>query len=201
MNTLPFVSHAWVLQFQQCTEAMRLSIWQATGMPCLKIHVSKTQWIFLPDWYPVLIYLLLPMAPWLHDFLAHVWNFKLIHPFHVLSARRIPSRKQLPFLVKSSFAVLSGSLSTLSLSVAHPPALSVRVDIVFSSGITLIFFPQPRTIALSLLCPPPAAAANTYSSSQSQPKSASLEAFPDYPPFICPQSTLYFSLEMKSLCS
>lgn len=62
-------------------------------------------------------------------------------------------------------------------------------------------FPQPRTIALSLLCPPPPPAANTYSSSQSQPKSTSLEAFPDYPPFICPRSTLYFSLEMKSLCS
>lgn len=114
----------------------------------------------------------------------------------------MPSRKQFLFLIKSSFAI---SLEfTLISDPVYPPLSSPfkHRGHFFSYGTTLIFFPRPRTITLSLLLPRPSPAANTYSSShRSQPKCTSLEGFPDYLPLVCPHSTLCFSLVMKCLCS
>lgn len=120
------------------------------------------------------------MAPWLHDFLAHVWNFKLIHPFHVLSARCIPSRKQLPFLSSPplQFSQVPSPLSA-SLSFTLLPFQSewTLFSVLESHSYSSL---SPRTITLSLLCPPPAPAASTYSSSQSQPKNCFLRSLSDF---------------------
>lgn len=126
----------------------------------------------------------------------------------------MPSKK-FPFLIKISFRI---SLKFILISrplYPNSPMLSVTLDIFFSSGITLSFFPQRCSFCLDL--PPSACYPHLHhqplilnsSSHRSQPKRTSLEVFHDYPssevsqvpPFLCPHNTLYFTLVMKCLCS
>lgn len=137
------------------------------------------------------------LAPW---FLSPRLKFQTYSSIKCIEYPLYTSQETVPF----SYQVLLCNSLRFTLN-SHPLCRPLSCPFshsgdFLSSGIILAFFPEPRTIPLSLLSPPPSPGANTYSSSQSQPKSTSLEGFPDHPPFICPQSTLYFSLEMKSLC-